>query len=272
MTAKSIEFVNSRAISSSGGRGSGTRTFHLTGVTSASTAYNYFGTSVGSGDLLPKKGDQHPDFPGLVAKDFDMSLVDGHTDVWKITWTYEVISQDWAAAPESIPEVLPNEVDYVEISSQIRAEFVSVWRVGVTYPEYGDPDNDTVECEGVSIDKAGVPLSVQRNIQELTITETVNVPDWETYRAVRFTRNNRPFLGADTGKVLYRGTSVARTGVNVYQVSHSFVEDQDYHLQQSPKLINGEPALTSTGLHAESVYWVQPFSVFANHNAISKNF
>jgi hypothetical protein len=34
--------------------------------------------------------------------------------------------------------------------------------------------------------------------------------------------------------VLYRGASVRRIGVNVYSVAHSFVEDGDFHLQQSP--------------------------------------
>jgi hypothetical protein len=74
-----------------------------------------------------------------------------------------------------------------------------------------------------------------------------------------------------TGKVLYRGASIRRTGVDVFQVAHSFVEDGDYHLQQSPRVDqDGQPFLENG--KAEDVYWVQPFKSIGDFNNISTNF
>jgi hypothetical protein len=73
--------------------------------------------------------------------------------------------------------------------------------------------------------------------------------------------------------VLYRGASVRRIGVNVYSVAHSFVEDGDFHLQQSP-LIEA-PDMTpklNANKKAASVYWVQPFPVLKDLNQLSANF
>lgn len=276
------EFLESRAIQTSGGRGTGTRIFHVTGTTSVRTVWRLLGKSGDNGVAMPKKGDAHPDFPGLRARDFSIALVPGHNDTWRVEWQYEVISRGFPTPPDTTIAELPNEVGYVEVSSEIRAEFVLAWRKNGTpnlvYPQDGQVTNPTADIRGEPIDMAGNPVSVQRNIQELTITETLNVseanpPDWATYRSFRFCRNSRSFLGADAGLVLYRGTSVRRTGVDVYQVSHSFIEDSDYHLQQSPLLEAPDmtPKLDANG-KTQSVYWVQPFPVLKDFNLISSNF
>jgi hypothetical protein len=263
------EFMESRSISTSGGRGNGRRVFHASGYANPGLVFDLFGAGT-----LPRKYDRHPDFPGLIARDFTITLVAGHTDLWKVEWTYEQISGGGLTEPAEVPvdETLPNEVRYVESSAEIRAEFVLAYRRGVSYPTDGTPANDEVEVEGDPIDKGGVPISIQRNIQEVTLTETVNVPDLDQYRDFRFLRNERPFLGMPTGKVLYRGASVRRTGVDVFQVAHSFVEDGDYHLQQSPAVDQeGVPFPMKDG-HAEKVYWVQPFVSLGDFQQISPNF
>ena len=271
------EFLESRAIQTSGGRGSGTRIFHVTGTNSVRTVFNLLGKDGDNGVRMPQKGDAHPDFPGLRARDFSIALVAGHNDTWRVEWQYEVISRGFPQVPQTTIAELPNEVGYVEVSSEIRAEFVLAWRKNGTpaldYPTNGQVTNPTQDIRGEPIDQAGNPISVQRNIQELTITETVNVPAWSTYRLFRFTRNASFFLGANPGLVLYRGASVRRTGVDVYQVSHSFVEDSDYHLQQSPLLQppNMTPALNPDN-KADQVYWVQPFPVLKDLNFISGAF
>tara|TARA_R110001632_G_scaffold16940_3_gene54328 strand:+ start:4141 stop:4950 length:810 start_codon:yes stop_codon:yes gene_type:complete len=264
------EFMESRSITTSGGRGNGRRVFHASGYSNPGDVFDLFGTGV-----LPRKYERHPDFPGLIARDFTLTLVGGHTDLWKIEWTYEQLSAGSIAQPAEVPpvEVLPNEVQYVEASAEIRAEFVLAYRIDVTYPPSNDgqPVDDEVEVEGEGIDKKGIPLSIQRNIQEITLTETVNVPDLNTYRSFRFLRNSEPFLDMPTGKVLYRGASIRRTGVDVFQVAHSFVEDGDYHLQQSPRIDgDGQPFLKDG--KAEDVYWVQPFGTLGDFNNISTNF
>lgn len=274
MTATVTEFMESRSLSTSGGRGSARRLFHVSGVSNPADLYAVIGT-LG----LPRKFERHPDFPGLVARDFNASLVSGHTDLWRFEWTYEQTS---AGSPEIAtdptieigpPGVLPNEVTYVEESAEIRAEFVTAYRrgPGITYPTEGTPATDEDDVGGVAIDKAGVPISIQRNIQEFTITETVNEPNLDRYRDFRFCRNSSNFRGFGIGTVLYRGASVRRTGVDVYQVAHSFVEDSDFHLQQSPRVDgDGEPFIEND--HARDVYWVQPFMTTKNLNQLSSNF
>jgi len=267
-----LESFESRSIQTSGGRGSGTRVFHVSGYSNVADVFNALGTSDGSGNILPQKGDAHPELPGLVAKDFNLSLVKGHTDLWKLVWQYEVISRGFPSYPEQpTPQVLPNEISYVEISAEIRAEFFLAWRSEPTIPALGDPENDQ-NIEGDPADAAGIPTSLQRNIQELTVTETVNVPNLAAYRSARFTRNASDFFGSPAGSLLYRGASIRRTGVDVYQVAHSFVEDGFFHLQQQPLL---EPPNMTPKLKdgvAETVFFVQPFTNKTNFNSISTNF
>lgn len=263
--ASVIESIESRSIGTSGGRGQGLRVWHAEGYTGISDVYGLIGGS------LPAKGDSHPDFPGLIAKDFAIQKVAGHGDLWKVQWQYEVISTEFNQSPVFTPQTLPNEVNYVEISAEIRAEFFEAWRADPTIPAGGNP-SEGVDIGGDKIDAAGVPTSLQRNIQELTVTETVNEPKLDTYRSFRFTRNSSAFFGSPAGTLLYRGASIRRTGVSVYQVAHSFVEDEYMHLQQeplieppdmTPKLVEGK---------ADQVYWVQPFPNKTNFNSLSSNF
>ena len=272
-----IEFLESRSIQTSGGRGTGTRVFHVTGTTSVRTVHNLLGKAGDNGVEMPNVGDAHPDFPGLRARDFSVSLVAGHNDTWRVDWTYEVTSRGFPQYPTTVITELPNEVGYLELSSEIRAEFVLAWRKNgtpsLTYPQNGQVTNPTQDIRGEPVDQAGNPISVQRNIQELTITENVESPAWSTYRSFRFCRNSANFFGAAPGLVLYRGASVRRIGVNVYSVAHSFVEDGDFHLQQSP-LIEA-PAMTpalNANKKAAIVYWVQPFPVLKDLNQLSANF
>jgi hypothetical protein len=174
-----IEFLESRSIQTSGGRGTGTRVFHVTGTTSVRTVHNLLGKAGDNGVEMPNVGDAHPDFPGLRARDFSVSLVAGHNDTWRVDWTYEVISRGFPQYPTTVITELPNEVGYLELSSEIRAEFVLAWRKNgtpsLTYPQNGQVTNPTQDIRGEPVDQAGNPISVQRNIQELTITENVEV-------------------------------------------------------------------------------------------------
>jgi hypothetical protein len=83
------------------------------------------------------------------------------------------------AVPDDGHHGAPNEVGYLELSSEIRAEFVLAWRKNgtpsLTYPPDGQVTNPTLDIRGEPVDQAGNPISVQRNIQELTITENVEV-------------------------------------------------------------------------------------------------
>jgi len=276
-----IEKLESRSIQSSGGRGTGTRTFFASGYTDIKQVFNSFGKTIG-GLEVPEKGSSHPDFQGLVARDFTIAPVDGHSDLWRVDWAYEMVTISYFSSPGTGVNVdtLPNEVGYVELSSEIRAEFALRYREDAATPrdgdpgepDYGDPEDPDNDIGGRPIDMAGNPTSVIRRIQELTLTETVNAPAFGIYGSFRFVRNSKPFLGADVGRVLYRGASVRRTGLNVYVVSHSFVDDEFYHLEQQPLLDqDGRPALNDEK-KASKVSWVQPFSAKADLYGISSQF
>lgn len=269
-----IEQLESREIASSGGRGTGARSFFASGYTTPKQVFDAFGKTVGTFSV-PEKGDSHPDFRGLIAKDFTVKKVAGHSDLWEVTWSYEMVTSSFLSPPVQEIQELPNEVGYVELSSEIRAEFVLAFRDTPTLPEEGDPNNlgdPEEDIGGTAVDAGGNPTSVIKRIQELTLTETVNVPDFDTYGKFRFRRNSQPFEGGATGKIVYRGASVRRTGVNVFVVSHSFVLDEAFHLVQQPVVDQeGSPILGPDG-HAANVYHIQPFLETADFNAISDNF
>ena len=266
-----IEKLESRSIQSSGGRGTGTRQFYASGYTDPSQVYKTFGNEIG-GVAVPDKGSSYPSIPGLVAKDFTITTVSGHSDVFEIVWSYEMLSTEWLAAPEvEPPTTLPNEINYVELSSEIRTEFQLAWRSEPNTPLQGDPDPDD-DIGGTPVDAGGIPTSIMRRRQELVLTETVTSVDFANISNFTFARNSRKFLGADIGRVLYRGASVRRTGVSVFTIAHSFVDDEFFHLEQQPLIDqNGIAVDTANDGHADEVYFVQPFTQLLDLNNISSN-
>tara|TARA_Y100000004_G_C8907750_1_gene409511 strand:+ start:422 stop:1282 length:861 start_codon:yes stop_codon:yes gene_type:complete len=278
-----IEIVESRKFNSSGGRGQASRTFVASGYANPKALLASFGQQVitGSTEVAPLKGDSHSDFPGLIAKDFTATPTPGHTDLWQVEWTYEQITTSYLTAPAQPIEELPNEVAYVELSSEIRAEFVLEYRKDPDLPSRGIPEEVTedgeqqdpeVDIAGAPIAPGGNPTSTIRRIQELTLTETVQgEPNFGKFGAFRFARNSAPFLGARPGRVLYRGASVRRTGVEVYQVSHTFIDDENFHLVQQPLVDQDGRPLLDEDRFPRLVYFVQPFEQMLDLNGISDN-
>jgi len=266
-----IEKLESRSIQSSGGRGTGTRQFYASGYTDPSQVFKTFGTAVGS-LRVPDKGSSYPSIPGLLAKDFTISPVAGQSSVYDVTWTYEMLSTEFLAAPEAEPpERLPNEVNYVELSSEIRTEFMLAWRSEPRTPFGGDPDPDD-DISGTPVDAGGTPTSIMRRRQELILTETVTSVDFGRISSLTFKRNSNKFLGADPGRVLYRGASVRRTGVAVFTIAHSFVDDQFSHLEQQPLIDqNGLAIDEDKDGHADEVYFIQPFPNKGDFDSLSPN-
>lgn len=265
------EKLESRSIQSSGGRGTGTRQFYATGYTDPSQVFKTFGTTIDGLDV-PQKGSPYPSFPGLLAKDFTISPVAGQTSVYEIVWSYEMLSTTFLAAPDvAPPDTLPNEVNYVELSSEIRTEFMLAWRSQPSTPEGGTPDPDQ-DIGGDPVDAGGNPTSIQRRRQELVLTETVTAVDFGKIASLTFQRNRLKFLGAEPGRVLYRGASVRRTGVAVFTIAHSFVDDEYSHLEQQPLIDQNGLAVDSGGDgHADEVYFVQPFPDTGDFSTLSPN-
>ncbi len=223
-------------------------------------------------DYLPDKGYAFPNFQGLRVTDFSLGAVDGHADLWEVEFTYEQYSAGMNDAPSASVSTLPNEINYVEIAANIRAEFVSEWRRNPQAPDEGTVTDES-DIRGEPIDQAGNPISVARNRVDLTVTETLAVPAWDKYRSLRFHRNSAEFQGVPIGKLLYLGAQVRRTGTSVFQVQHTFAEDDFYHLVQMPKIDqDGDAILIEDGTRAKHVYWIQPFTDTADLGTLSSNF
>lgn len=268
-----IESIESQSLGTSGGRGTGSRTFFAVGYETAAEVLASLGTTVG-GVVVPTKGDAFADgLYGLVARDFQLSKEPGHTDLWRVVWTYEVVERNWFNVPTfDVTTEYPQEVGYVELSSEIRTEFYNAWRLEASQPTDGTPDD--ADIGGTPVDTGGSPTSIQRRRQELVLTETINgEPDYSVFEAFTFKRNSTTFLGAAKGRVLYRGASVRRTGLYVYTVAHSFVDDQFSHCEQQPVIDQNGIAIDQNGDgHADTVLYYQPFPDFADFNTLSGNF
>ena len=64
-----------------------------------------------------------------------------------------------------------------------------------------------------------------------------------------------------------------RTGLNVFTIAHSFVDDQYFHLEQQPLVDQNGIAIDANGdSHADEVYYIQPFPDTKDFNGLSRNF
>ena len=262
-----------RNITSSGGRGTGVRVFRCHDDYSGShTVDSMLDVFNAFGGTLPDKGTAFPEFAGLRCTDFTLTAVDGHADLWEVEFNYEQYSSVITSAPTTPITRLPNEVNYVEESQNIRAEFVSEYRANPNLSHGGDPD-ELQDIRGTPVDKAGTPVSLIRARTDLTVTETLAEPNLNAYRAARFKRNSATFRDVVEGKLMYVGAQVRRTGTSVFQVQHTFAEDDHFHLIQVPDIDqDGDPLLDEKGKHAKTVKWMQPFEEKYDFGALSTNF
>jgi len=270
------EALDSRSIQTSGRKATATRKFYATDVTNVA----FIIQAINGGSSLPGFGTEFPNLGSLRMIDYTCTPIAGSGDAYEIVFTYEQTGKGTGLITGNVPGddngLLSGEIGFVEKTSDIRSEFAPAFRLGVTYPILGLVTGD-IEVRGYSVDAAGSPISIQRNITELTVTEVHTRESKEliedTIRALRFRRNNGTFLGRyPAGTVLYRGATVRRNSESSLLVTHSFVQDSDYHLQQKVALDqDGEPILNAEQ-KAAFVYWVQPFNALGNFSSLSTNF
>lgn len=231
---------------------------------------------------MPKVDSAFPGLAGVKAVDFNLSLVSEHSDVWRVEWTYQQVG----ATPSTAAGITDNngrisgQIGFIDIGQDIRAEFTPAYRTNVTYPVSG---NGTItypafqEVGGYSIDQAGTPISVPRRMVDIVVSETMDLGVANLLLSIfgiaRFKRNEDPFLGVfPRGTVLYKGATIRRTGEGIVTVSHSFTQDNDFHLQQIAVQDQDGEALLNNFYQAERVYWVQPFNSVADFGLLSSNF
>lgn len=282
MSVQVLEQLGSRDVSKSGGKLTARRSFHVwdeaAPLATPGTVVVLFGTGG-----LPVYGETFPESPNLQARDYRLSRVDGHRDLWLVEWEY--VEADLISS--TVPEVQPGEVGYVEITARITAGFVDAWRAlttveladltkaGGKYP-FGNNNASRLDIGGTPIDVAGEPTQqIVRQI-ELQVTEVQSgIPNLTAYLPFTWARNNVAFMGAPIGQLLYVGANVSRIDVAKFQWQHTFVLDRWWHMRQQPyKWPDGKvPTMGPVGSKvAESVFFVQPFPSYANFFAMSSNF
>ncbi len=267
MAVEYIELQETRAFSESGGRVTASRKFRIwddaSTITTPKAVRQQFGVT------LPDVGELFPEEKVIYCTAYSIRSVPDTLGVWEVDFTYE----------NSEPgDKLPQEEGYVQITIDYAAEFRDAYRTGVTIPTNGTATG--VDCGGTKIDKAGVPLSVLVRMSDVTIVETVSAASFPTrsqnIRLARGRRNLVAFQGAPIGQVLYTGATATRIGIEKFQITHRFRQDEEYHMLQSPRRNQLGQVQTNADaqgvFRAEFVDLVQPFPGFANFNLLSENF
>jgi hypothetical protein len=164
----------------------------------------------------------------------------------------------------------------------------AMYRYNPTFPTNGSVTfSGAVDIAGDKVDTNGKP-KVYDVPQQLVTIETqydrtlpqsgpAAEPDWATYTSYVGTRNSAAFLNFPTGTLLYQGFQTAPED-NYYRLSHTFLYDAWYHLEQIPAPNpTGEPILVagvSIGspavpiLQVKDVVFLQRFGTTASFSAI----
>ena len=267
MAFEYIEVQETRGFSENGGKKTASRVFRAwdndTPLTSPAAVRAYFGVS------LPDVGDLFPDETVVYCVSYSMKHLPNSRNEWEVTFNYE---------NTEISGKLPQEEGYVQYAINYSVEFRDFWRISPTIPTNGQQNGNN--CGGTPIDKAGEPLSVMVRMSDITITETVSAASFparsQTIRSMRGKRNSVQFEGAPVGQVLYTGASANRIALEKLSVAHKFVQDEYYHMLQSPRLNQlKKPELERDNQGVYRAKWVdlvQPFPQLANFNLLSENF
>lgn len=278
MSLNIVEQLGSRQISRTDGKLSARRGFHVWNSTSPLTTPGQVYALSGTGGL-PYFTEPFPESPNLIARDYNISRVDGHRDLWLVEWDYQPGDSLTSSQKD------PTEIGYVEISARLSASFVEAWRslqpqafaalMLSVYPN-GSNNSSRPNIGGAPIDVAGEPMQDVVRQVEIQVSETLGgIPNISAMLPFVWRRNNTPFLGAPVGQLLYVGANVNRIDVDRFRFEHTFVLDRWWHMRQQPyKFPDGRiPLMGVPGKqHAESVFLVQPFEGYANFFALSPNF
>lgn len=285
MAAVFHELLGSRTVEFDAGKTVASRMFHVFDAASPLTTPDQiaalYGTTDGNGITLPAYGDVHPNLTGVVALSPRAEKVQGHSDLWLVTWQYRQLA--WSPTDKQ-----PNEVGYVDVSANGTGVVQNLWRRHTTAQldaafgdggswEYGTEVTIETDIGGTPMDSAGEPTSMALARVEVQLAETVDTLPNALYLSEFLNRRNNTNFG-DVGKgvVLYTGWDIQRLDLKLWRVSHKFVLDPFRHLAQVPvRNPDGTVMLSNLGLYAnqyaDTVTWRQPFPNFADFNAISPN-
>lgn len=170
-------------------------------------------------------------------------------------------------------EESPDDPNFVSFTLSQRPVAVDLYRSddGSLIIEEGQ------EIQGEPVDEAGIPLTAFVIQQDLELS--VRYPSFDRVPNISSLylvakRNSTPFLGAESGTLLFTGMSVSRDGVSSYRASFTFTWDQWRHMRQVPERDQNATIPTKNTFtvddrhHAEKVFYKQPFADFENFNLL----
>jgi hypothetical protein len=209
----------------------------------------------------------------LVSREVTVTPLMERTYAWRVTIRYSTRGplQDGAG-----------QFCIVTRSTSIRQ--AALYRSGATLPTNGTPSGFT--------DIAGTAVDLNGNPREYEVPQTlVSVEVWwdrtlpsgtpaaepaySTYSSTVGKRNNATFIGYPQGSLLYRGFQAAPID-NYYRITHTFLHDEWYHLEQIPAPNpTGQPVLVPGAtygsfqvLQADEIFWYQKYTSTAAFSSL----
>lgn len=153
-------------------------------------------------------------------------------------------------------------------STQIRQ--AALYRTGATIPSQGDPSGSYPDIAGTRVDLNGNPreYEVPQTVVSMEVWWDRTLPSgtpaaepsYSTYSATVGKRNSAAFAGYPIGSLLYRGFQAAPID-NYYRLTHTFLHDEWYHLEQIPCPNPTGQALLDPGISIGGVQLLQTTKV-----------
>jgi len=184
---------------------------------------------------------------------------------------------------------LTDQTDFCQCTRATIVRSTALYRKDPTIPTYGTVAfSSGADIGGTAVDINGkakayevpqqiVTIEIQYD-RTLSASSPAAEPLWATFTSYVGKRNDATFLGAPKGTLLYQGFQTAPIDSNYYRMSHTFLYDAWYHLEQIPAPNpSGEPFLIAgvsigsppfTILQLKDVVWLQKYDSFASFSGI----
>jgi len=202
-------------------------------------------------------GDAHPEDPSLRASEFRVSQTRENRYAWVVEWTYQPVSPTDPGGDD------PTEPGFVEVNVDNEVEFQDFYVQGADFYTNGLPPLPPVPTtigEIIAVDGRPTSLPVRTIRADISII-VEGFPDFATFAIASGRRNNVTFLGGAVGSILYTGARSNRIAPNRFRVTHTFVQDEFFHMRQIGTF---DP---DTG-DLIDCFVIQPFRNFADFQAV----
>ena len=263
------ELIDSRTVSSTDGKWSGSRKF---------IAYRDDGAALSIAEVirsagLPKQTSKHPDQPIMEANGSSFAPIEDRAGAWTCTITYAGSGPGTSTG---------NVAGHVSEQFSLSVKYVDVYRVDAPMPFAGYGSGHDFEVEGKAADTGGHPVSYPTPMVELRVVENLDVaPNFLFLSDSVAKRNATPFGGAPVRTVVYGGAASRKISDSIWQVSHVFHADfHMMHYRQKAKTDNDRNVVMENGedgpqgrapdgdVYAKTVRWVDPFPDTINMHSV----